>query len=67
MTRCAGFEQYGVIELNAAEMMHLNGGETAALPKWLKSLTPLGIAAFLADNWPDIKKGLSEGWNADKY
>ncbi len=67
MTRCAGFEQYGVIELNAAEMMHLNGGEAVEIPKWLRKLSPWAVVGYIADNWPDIKKGFTEGWNADQY
>ena len=67
MTSRVGFEQYGVIELNAGEMVNVNGGETVALPKWLKALSPAGVALYIIENWPDVKKGLQEGWNADKY
>ena len=30
----------------------------------LKKVTPVGFAIFVIDNWEDVKKGLSDGWNA---
>lgn len=29
----------------------------------LKKLTPAAFALWVVDNWDDVKKGISDGWN----
>lgn len=57
--------QFGVSELSPAGLSGIHGG--SLLPNWLsavaKKFTPVAIGAYIIDNWADVKKGFSEGWN----
>jgi len=48
--------------LTMQECIEVNGG-LIEVPKWIKGLTPVAVGAYIIENWSDIKKGLSEGWN----
>jgi hypothetical protein len=52
--------------LNNAELRLINGGEADTLPPWLKKLGPAAIAAWVIENWKDIKTGAVDGWNSLK-
>lgn len=46
-----------LIELDASGLQEINGG----IP-W-GGLTIWGGALFVASNWPEIKKGIADGWH----
>jgi hypothetical protein len=58
--------QLNFVRLNSAELRLINGGEAATLPPWLKKLGPAGVAAWIIDNWADVKSGAVDGWNSLK-
>lgn len=59
------FEQYGVVALSDNEMVIIRGGDAdLKIPKFLKGLTFWGVVATIAENWPEIKSGLSDGWKS---
>jgi len=49
--------------LDVQDMYTINGGGLFDVPTWLKKLTPAAVAVYIIDNWEDIKKGISDGWN----
>lgn len=63
MTVSMSMEHYGMQEMQSDELVLINGGEAYALPGWVRALGPIGVLSWVATNWPDIKQGLSDGWN----
>lgn len=63
------FEQYGVVALSDNEMVIIRGGDAGkVITKIVKYWGPLGfLASKVIQEWPEIKQGLADGWNADKY
>jgi len=49
--------------LDVQDMYTINGGGVFDVTPWLKKLTPAAVAIYIIENWADIKKGLSDGWN----
>lgn len=56
----------GLYQLTKEQSLNINGGAELSFPKWLKRLTPYGLACYVVENWADIKKGLNDGWKFDK-
>lgn len=54
-------QNFGVVEMHAKEMRETDGGQA---PGWLKKLGWGYLATQVIDNWEDIKKGFSDGYNA---
>lgn len=54
-------QNFGVVEMDAEEAIELNGG---AMPPWLKKLGWGYLLVEVIDNWDDIKKGFTDGYNA---
>jgi hypothetical protein len=50
--------------MDESSMIQIYGG--GSFTDLLKKITPVGIAIWVADNWSDVKKGLSDGWNETK-
>lgn len=48
--------------LTPEAMQECTGG---ALPKIWRVLTPVGIAIFVIENWSDVKKGITDGFNLE--
>lgn len=55
------FNDSDVQDLSLDECREINGG--MQIPKWVKGITPVAVAAYIIDNWTEIKKGISDGWN----
>jgi hypothetical protein len=55
-------QNFGVLEMDAMEMVEENGGNT---PGWVKKLGWGYLFTEVVDNWDEIKKGFSDGWNAN--
>lgn len=48
----------GLSEMEQTEKQETFGG--GEIPKWVRGLSPIGIAIWAMDNWTDIKKGISD-------
>ena len=54
----------GVSALDVQEVSNTyGGGIIEAFTPVLKKLTPAAIAYYVMENWEDVKKGFSDGWN----
>jgi hypothetical protein len=49
-------------EVKEEELLEFAGGGIP-MPRWAKKIVPYAIGVYLIENWPDFKKGWSEGWN----
>jgi hypothetical protein len=50
--------------LDVQEVSNTHGGGLIdAFAPVLKKLTPAAIAYYVMENWEDVKKGFSDGWN----
>jgi len=54
---------FGVLEMDAREMIEQDGGNNT--PGWIKKLGWGYLLTEVVDNWDEIKKGFSDGWNAN--
>jgi hypothetical protein len=66
MKQQLSLEQLKFSKLNTAELSLIKGGEGDSLPPWLKKLGPTAVAAWIIDNWADVKSGAVDGWNSLK-
>lgn len=48
-------------ELDKCELQEICGGYTK-MPPWVKGSLWFGILCIVADNWPDIKAGIVDGF-----
>ncbi len=53
------------IEMDLPELISFSGG--SMMPTWMgslvKGMTPVAVGLWLMNNWSDVKKGLSDGWD----
>ena len=50
--------------LNVQEVSNTSGGGFIdALTPVIKKVTPAAFTLWVIDNWEDVKKGFSDGWN----
>lgn len=52
-----------VLEVEDANVI-TGGGLLDLTTSVLKKVTPVGFAYWVMENWDDVKKGFSDGWNA---
>jgi hypothetical protein len=53
-------------ELEVHDSYTINGGlGLLDVTTWLRKLTPAAAAVYIIDNWEDVKKGISDGWNVE--
>lgn len=52
-------EIFGVEGLSYSEMTNYCGGDAP----WWRAVTPVAVAAYIINNWEDVKAGLSDGFN----
>lgn len=51
-------------ELDVQDVCNTHGGNLLLdFATSLKKLTPAAFAIWTIDNWEDVKKGFSDGWN----
>ncbi|HMG88936.1 MAG TPA: hypothetical protein VK589_02715 [Chryseolinea sp.] len=50
-------------ELDAQDVCNIDGGELIDFFPILKKLTPAAFAIWTVENWEEVKKGFSDGWN----
>ncbi len=49
--------------LSAQDACNIDGGGLIDFVTALKKLTPAAFGIWVIDNWEDVKKGVSDGWN----
>ncbi|MCH5717388.1 hypothetical protein [Niabella hibiscisoli] len=59
MTQTIELEKLGLTGLTPEEKFIVDGGK---VPSWAKKLGWGGLAAWVIDNWEDIKSGATSAW-----